>query len=350
MASLPTYAPGELVDDQYEVREFLGTGENGDVYRVFDLHLETEVALKLLKPNKGASLDWREAQILQRLRSDYILEVKNAAVIPGLDIRYITTAVAEGKDCETASGAYGVPVRTAMRWAQQASSGLARIHDERLLHRDVKPANVFLNADAGRALIADLGMAAAMDDDGETDRDGTPVTAAPELWTGGRCSVASDIYSMGITAFYFLTATWPRPNPSRKQLIANALAGTGPTLAEIAPHVPLQVARVVNRALSLEPTARQQSAAELAAEFGKCGEDRGRPWCRSDEHPGHHLCLRGDSYRGKAGVLLCIVPDGQRFAVRAVKDPSGNRIHSAERPAKPLAAALSAVRVLVRTL
>jgi len=146
VAAVPTFQVDDLIDDQYKVIKHLGSGSNGQVYRVLDEHLQFEVALKLLNPKPGQAKDWREAQALQRLRSEFILRVYNAAVIPGIDIRYLTTALADNGDCDSATGQHGVPVRLAMRWCQQASSGLARVHDDGLLHRDIKPANVFLSS------------------------------------------------------------------------------------------------------------------------------------------------------------------------------------------------------------
>ena len=324
MTSLVRYAVGEIIDDQYEVRAFLGSGTNGDVYRVLDMHLNVELALKLLDPSSGVG-DWKEAQALQALRSDYILEVRNAAVIPGVDVRYITTAIAEGGDCGAATPTRGLSVRQALQWCQQATNGLARVHDERLVHRDIKPANIFLNAD-GQALLGDFGHAALMDDANSAAPFGTPTTAAPEVWSGEQCTVVSDIYSMGATAFYLLTGQWPRPGRDSAAVKANAIAGTGPRLADIAPHLPLRVVRTVERAMAMNPSDRHQRADDLGAEFGVCGRELGRPWQHNEEHPGHHMCLTGDKHEGRSAIQVCVVPDGRRFSVAAAKPPSGRPI------------------------
>lgn len=346
MTGLIRYAVGDLIDSQYEVREFLGSGANGDVYRVFDTYLEVECALKLLDPMPGVG-DWKEAQSLQALHSDYILEVRTAAIIPGVDVRYITTAVAEGGDCRAATPARGVSAHQALRWCQQASNGLARVHDERLLHRDIKPANIFLRSD-GRALLGDFGMAAAMDTADSADADGTPVTAAPELWSGGRCTVASDIYSMAASAFFLLTGEWPRPGKDNAEVKANAVAGIGPSLGDLAPHLPLRLIRTVDRGLSLDAAARHPTAAELAADLGVCGRELRRGWQRTDDHPSHHACFTGEPYKGRSAIQVCVVPVGRRFAVEAFKRPSGLRVHDMTRDPKPLAATLSAVRAMIR--
>jgi eukaryotic-like serine/threonine-protein kinase len=156
---------------------------------VVDEYLDNEVALKLLAPKAGQPATWDEAQILEQLRSEYLLPVLNADVVPGGDLRYITTRLMTGGDLEDAGLPRGVPPEQAIRWGQQLGHGLDRVHAADLVHRDVKPANGFL--DSGQvALLGDLGMAAAVGPDGSAPPYGTFATVAPEvLGAGGRCSV-----------------------------------------------------------------------------------------------------------------------------------------------------------------
>lgn len=343
-------APGALIDGRYTVLEHLGGGSAGEVYRVRDENFQTEVALKLLKPRAGAPPTWDEARALLRLSSEFILPVLNAAVISGVDIRYIVTDLAKGGDLSHAAAPTGAPIRTALAWGQQLASAVARVHDDGLLHRDVKPANAFLSG-KGTALLADFGMAAAMDAAGTAAPDGTPVTCAPEIWAGGRCTVQTDVYSLGATLFYLLTGDWPRPGATQAQVAAAAQAGRGPAVTDLAPHVQRPVVLVVNKALALSPADRYATAADLAAALGSAGQTVARDWQRTDEHPGHRACLRGGPAGPKAGLVLCLEPGTPgRWDLRAVRDPSGRRIRGVELSGLAPAEADRALRAAVPRL
>jgi serine/threonine protein kinase len=332
----------KLHDDRYEVLEFLGGGTYGEVYRVWDDNLKSEVALKLLKPRAGIPLDWAEAQTLQRLHSDFLLEVLNAAVIPGVDLRYFTTPIAAGGDLSKATGPHGQPVHQALRWCQQAATGLARMHDGGLLHRDVKPLNVFLDGQ-GNALLGDVGIAAAMDAAGTAAPDGTQHTCAPEVFAGGRCSVRGDVYSLGVTAFYALTGTWPRDGADKNEIAQNAMAGRGPKLSDLAPHVPRQAILVVNKAIALNPAARYPTAGALAADLGRAARVVSREWQRTDIHPNHHLCIEGTVTSSRCAVNACLVPNGRHLDL-IVAEHSGRRQKRNERYGLTAGQALSAMR------
>src|SRR5580658_1805964 len=89
---------GSRIADRYLVVKHLGGGTYGDVYHVIDEHLGNEVALKLLKPQAGQPATWDEAQILEQMRSEYLVPVLNADVVQGSDLRYITTTLMTGGD------------------------------------------------------------------------------------------------------------------------------------------------------------------------------------------------------------------------------------------------------------
>lgn len=162
MSALPAAQAGDRIDGRYQVLGRLGSGSTGDVFRVADDHLGNEVALKLLTPKQNEPATWDEAQVLERLRSPYLLRVLNADLVDDTDIRYITTPVITGGDLEDVADGFGVDSLSAVRWGEHLGYGLDRMHREGLLHRDVKPGNAYLD-DNGDVLLGDLGMAAAMD-------------------------------------------------------------------------------------------------------------------------------------------------------------------------------------------
>jgi len=208
---MPLIGP-TIIAGRYQIQAPLGGGHQGDVYRVRDLHEGDIVALKLIRRVATGGL-WTEAQILRRLSDPHILPIRNADVASGQP--YLVTDLAEHGTLEnrlTGAGARGLEVDEVIRWIRHAAYGIARAHQLRLTHNDVKPANLFLNAEA-ECMVGDFGMAALITPGAASVRPpgGTPETAAPEVaagWgtTAATASEQSDVYSLGATAFWLLAA------------------------------------------------------------------------------------------------------------------------------------------------
>lgn len=321
MAGLASVKVGTLIGARYEVVSKLGGGTSGDVYRVLDKHLNTEVAIKLLKPVSGQPATWDEAQALKRLGSEYLLRVFNADVIEGSDIRYITTPLMTGGDLEKAARPHGVDAITALRWAQQAGHGLERIHAEGMLHRDVKPGNIFLDS-AGDALLGDLGLTVHADAHGRAAAMGTFATVAPELLGGALCSISTDVYSLAATTFFLLSGHYPSgpfsldPTARRDRIVQASFD----KLRDAAPHVPQKLVAVVERSLSADPDLRATSARQFANALADC-RHRGRAWQRVPSHPGHDCCFRGGATGNAKPVNLCVVPEPKgHFGIEVILD------------------------------
>jgi serine/threonine protein kinase len=341
---------GSRIAGRYLVVNHRGGGSDGDVYHVIDEHLGNEVALKLLAPKAGQPATWDEAQILEQIRSEYLLPVLNADVVPGGDLRYITTTLMTGGDLKDVADPRGVSPQQAVRWGQQLGHGLDRVHAANLVHRDVKPANAFL--DSGRAaLLGDLGMAAVMGPDGTAPPDGTYATVAPEvLAPPRRCSVRSDVYSLGATVFYLLTGEYP---VSHKQtpaaMAAQIVAGQRRKLRDLAPQVSLSLGRVVERALSANPANRQPDALTLANQLAGCQNHR-RTWQRVAEHPSHQMCFRGDATRTAQAVDVCVVPTSSRKVAIMVQNSGGQHVRRFERTDVAARRGASVLRELLRQI
>lgn len=312
---------GGRIADRYRVVKSLGSGTYGDVYHVIDEHLGNQVALKLLKPQAGQPATWDEAQILEQLRSEYLLPVLNADVVPGSDLRYITTTLMTGGDLASAANPRGVSTQQAVRWGQQLGHGLDRIHSAGLVHRDVKPGNGFLDSD-GAALLGDLGMVAVVDPiSGTAPRDGTLATVAPEvLGEPGRCSVRSDIYSLGVTVFYLVTGEYPIDHTQGpRQVAAQTIAGQRRRLRDLAPHASPSLGRVVELALSTDPACRQPDALTFANQLSACTH-YGRAWKRIAEHTDHQMCFEGDATKTAKAVTVCVTTGRKHSDILVVND------------------------------
>jgi serine/threonine-protein kinase len=309
MAGLAGVVVGNLICARYRIMSKLGDGSNGDVYRAHDEHLDKEVAIKLIEPQPGEAATWDEARALEQLRSRYLLPVFNADVVAGSDIRYITAPVMAGGDLEKAASPHGVDSVKAVDWTQQAAYGLERIHAEGMLHRDVKPGNIYL--DDSRVLLGDFGMVVRVDARGNAPRQGTIATVAPEVLRGGECSVASDVYSLAATSYYLVTGQYPSGPRSLdlKPRSDRVLAGKFDKLRDVAPHVSQSLAQIIERSMSVDPAQRAASAQEFASQLADCRQHR-RAWLRVASHAGHDLCFEGSATKSAKALTLCVLPEG----------------------------------------
>ncbi|MFI5810272.1 serine/threonine-protein kinase [Streptomyces sp. NPDC051643] len=340
---------GNRISDRYKVLERLGRGSGGEVYRVEDEHLCTEVALKLFEPLPGQPATWDEAQVLQQLQSQYLLAVYNADIAGGTDIRYITMPVMDG-DLELAATPFGVAAAKAVHWGQQLGYGLERIHAAGLLHRDVKPGNAFVDT-GDDVLLGDLGFAVRMDADGQTVANGTLATVAPEVLSTGKCSVASDVYSLAATMFYLLSGQYPNGPLSlgrhaRKDRI---LRDQFDKLRDVAPHVSQSLRSVVERGLSKDPAVRPGSAQDFANQLARCSHHR-RPWRRTAAHDGHDQCFEGGAAGSAKEISVCVLRDVRGHSSIEVRHATGRRLRQHEKSGLQRDHALAALRSLFRGL
>lgn len=311
MSKAPVYPSGTTINDRYVFGDKLGA--DGSVYEAYDRHLDAQVALKVLHPIGGAAQSWDEAKRLEHLRSRFLVDVINAEVITSSDLRFIVTPLLVGGDLESAAANVGLSLRDAVRFAQQIATGVGRIHAAGMVHRDIKPANVLLQGE--EILVSDLEMCEILDATGHASRNGSWCTLAPEVaLDDGLCSVRSDVYSLGATAFYLLSGEYPvdrrLPRPEQKQLIER---GEIRDIRRLAPHVPQSVGTVIRRALAFDPNRRFATAEDVGNALAHAVKGR-RNW-RRVQHPGHVHCLSGDPFGGRAAVAVCTVVNGRRIDV-----------------------------------
>ena len=253
--------------NRYEIIEQLGSGANGFVYRVRDQKLGRPLALKLLQHAQDESLVIREAHALTALESPYVLRVFNAGIYG--DVPFLATEIAVlGSTEDQIQVGVGVAPHSAVRWVRQTLVGLDYCHRTRVLHRDITPANVFLNS-TDHALLGDFGIAANLEDDGAASRAGNQRTLAPEGFSG-RLTPLSDVYSAGVTLWRLLTGQWPYDADTEAKLAVKVRQGERPRLRDLAPHVHRSIAGVVESALDPDPTRRPASAATMEALLAEC--------------------------------------------------------------------------------
>lgn len=300
---------GDLIDSRYELLSGLGSGAFGEVWRAFDRNRGHEVALKLMEATAEDDA-WAEATMLTRLESPNILRVNKAAL--AIDVPYLDTALAESGTAADLAGSNGLAPAAAVRVMRGLLCGLGVVHEHRILHRDIKPSNVFMTR-TGDAQLGDFGVAAPMEADGTASVHGDPNIRPPEAFDrgGGRSSVASDIYGAGLT-FYALLAGWLPfdfwSDPAWSEPIAQVRAGAR-DIRDVVPHVSLSLAKVLRKAIALEPDDRWQSAAAFDRALGRlpvlaCDVTQQGP------HAGHERCWRVRRRRDSHEFDVCVAVSG----------------------------------------
>jgi serine/threonine protein kinase len=241
--------PDDLAADRYELREPIGRGGMGVVYRAFDRELERDVAVKVLHahaPGTAARL-LQEARILARLEHPGILPVHDVGTLPDGRVFYVMKLVRGERLDQHLSGAATLLDR--LRTFERLCDAVGFAHAHGVVHRDLKPENVMIGA-FGEVLVLDWGVAHARDA-ALAERGtilGTPEFMAPEQSAGARVDERADIYALG-GILSFLLCGEPR------------LGGRA--------DVPRALAAVVKRAQAEAPSDRYATAGELASEVGR---------------------------------------------------------------------------------
>jgi Tol biopolymer transport system component len=246
----------------------------GEVYRASDSRLNRDVAIKLIAETFARNATRlrrfeQEARAAGQLNHPNILSVYDVGVDDGRP--YIVSELLEGRSLREALTTGGVPWRTAVTWARQIVEGLAAAHDKRIVHRDIKPDNVFVTTD-GRVKILDFGIAKLTAEEQQavpawsaTDTAdgvvvGTAAYMSPEQIRGEALDGRSDLFSVGALLYEMLAGRAAFARPTQAETMAAVLK----EFPEVPTETPAGLARIVSRCLEKAADARFQSARDLA--------------------------------------------------------------------------------------
>jgi eukaryotic-like serine/threonine-protein kinase len=243
----------------------VGHGGFGEVYRAWDRHLQREVALKLLLPGAVSG----EAEYEAMLREARALaSVRHPNIVPvyGIDrhdgrVGFWTDFV-RGKTLSVLvreQGTFGA--REAALIGLDVARALSAVHRAGLLHRDIKAENV-MREEGGRILLMDFGLSAL--EQRQTNIAGTPNYMAPELFEGGKSTVASDIYAMGVLLYFLVAGDYPVHLGGLTPRAALDAFPRRKPLMDLRPDLPESLLRTVSTATDMDPAKRFQSAGQLA--------------------------------------------------------------------------------------
>ena len=251
------------------LRKSIGSGTFGEVYVAWDSRLDREVALKLLHaadPASPASSIIAEGRLLARVRHPNVVTVFGA---DRLDGRVgIWMELIEGRtlaDIVREHGPLGAAEATVI--GADLCCALAAVHASGLLHRDVKAQNVMREA-GGRVVLMDFGAGRENDaTPGGRELAGTPAYLAPEVLRGGPASVRSDIYSLGVLLYFLVTGSYPVTAATVTGIAHAHVNRERRRLVDLRRDLPDAFVRVVERAISVDPGDRYDSAGTLQSEL-----------------------------------------------------------------------------------
>jgi len=265
--------PGTLFANRYEVKEVLGMGGMGVVYRAFDRELREAVAIKTLRPEAlagdGVALERfkQEIRLARKIAHRNVVRTYDLGEANGL--YYLTMEYVEGTSLKQLIATRGpLPVPVTLAIGKQLCRALEVAHEQGVIHRDIKPQNLVVEP-SGVLKVMDFGIARLANrttDPGLTKEGmsiGTPDYMSPEQLSGKELDARSDLYSAGVVLFECLTRRLPFEAATTYAVIAKQLEGAPPDPRTLNQDVPEALAQVILRAMAKEPVDRYQTAAEM---------------------------------------------------------------------------------------
>src|SRR3954468_14597243 len=256
---------------QYEVVRLLGRGGMGVVYLAREPFLDREVAVKVLPADlaSGNARDrfLREARTAARLSHPHIVPLHTFG--QSGDVLFYVMGYVEGESLEAKLRRVGrMPADQARRVIDEISDTLQYAHSMGVVHRDLKPDNILLDRHTGRALLTDFGIAKQRADTATLTRTGmivgTPHYMSPEQAAGGDgIDGRTDIYALGVIAYRMLTGHLPFRGTSMQEILSQHAVATPIAPSKTDETIPLELDRVVMRALAKDPADRWPTAAMI---------------------------------------------------------------------------------------
>ncbi|MFE9693562.1 protein kinase [Micromonospora sp. NPDC005806] len=261
-----------VLSGRYRLDDRVATGGMGDVWRATDLVLGRQVAAKILLPALVSDPDFiarfrAEARIMASLRNPGIVQVFDCGedeLPDGGRADYLVMEFVDGEPLSRRIEAAGqLEVAETMSIVAQVAQALHAAHSRGIVHRDVKPSNLLVQAD-GTVVLVDFGVARSTNVTSITSTNAVPGTAlymAPEQAAGRPVSGATDIYALGAVAYCCLTGTPPFTGDNPLQVAVRHLDDEPPELPE---EIPPVVRELVARALAKDPADRYPTGAAMA--------------------------------------------------------------------------------------
>ncbi len=269
-----------LADDRFKIVARVGEGSMAIVYRAFDHRLETEVVVKV--PKKHKLLDdglrerfRRESRLLVQLQHPHIVSILDIGLhsnIPFVVMQYLSGGCLSDKMQARNGQPTALPVDSIKTWLLQIARALDFAHQRKVVHRDVKPANILFD-ETGNAFLADFGLTKIMYGEPEENAAdetaagfvvGTPNFVAPEIVLGSDYDGRADQYSLAITVYNTLVGTPPMLGKTPSATMVNQTRRVLPLISDVRKSVPVTTAQALAKALKKKPDERFLTCEEFA--------------------------------------------------------------------------------------
>jgi tRNA A-37 threonylcarbamoyl transferase component Bud32 len=264
---------GTLLNDRFRLEEKIGSGGMSTVYRAFDEVLERSVAIKIMHREISDDPDQlerfrREARAVARLNNPYVVTVIDAGEDEGYP--FIVFEYVAGETLKERIKRVGrLPAGEAIAYAIEIGRALAAAHNERLIHRDVKPQNVLIDSE-GRPKVTDFGIARSLETEGLTATGrvlGTTDYVAPEQAMGEAATEQSDVYALGVCLYEMLTGEVPFKADTQVGVAMKHVRDPLPDVRAIRPELSAATGAIVERATAKEPEHRYATVDEMLADL-----------------------------------------------------------------------------------
>lgn len=283
-----------VVADRYGLVQQIGHGAMGFIWEAIDRHLQRRVAVKVMTQDHMASSMARvrferEAKAIAQLRNPHVVQIYDYGIDEGTP--YIVMELLEGEDLDSRlEREKQMPLGVLASVVKQAALGLAAAHAKGIVHRDFKPANIFVaQTDAGEVVkILDFGVVAMLSEpDIDTEDEslgqtaagtivGTPLYMSPEQIRGGVVDHRSDLWSLAVVAYRALTGAHPFAGQWLGMLMVRICTEAFTPASTVAPYLSAEVDKFFERALAKDPDKRFRNAREFANAFVALTEHRER--------------------------------------------------------------------------
>lgn len=262
----------------YHILEKLGEGGMGVVYRAEDVRLERQVALKFLHPEATRDPD-SKARFLREAQAAAALDHPNICTVHEIDEdggqMFLVMAFVEGETLRQKIARRPLPLGEAIELAAQIGEGLRTAHDRGIVHRDIKSANIMITG-RGQPKVMDFGLAhlagkARLTRTGSTV--GTPAYMSPEQASGKEVDRRSDIWSLGVVFYEMITGRLPFEGDHDAAIIHAVLNKDPEPLTALRSGVPVELDRVVSKALEKSPRDRYGHVEEMVVDLRRLQRD-----------------------------------------------------------------------------
>jgi len=270
---------GELIADRYRVVSLLGVGGMGAVYRARDETLDSDVVLKIIRPEFAASPDLlarfqNEARLGKMITHQNVCRLYEFVEADGFCFLTMEYVAGEPLD-EWLNKNSPAPIEWTVDILGQVAAGLAAAHAKGVVHRDLKPANVLIAAD-GNALVLDFGIAKKLGGSDLTQQGytvGTPDYMAPEQLAGGEIDARTDVYALGLLAHLMLVGSLPGVTFAQTEHGMHRQRAAHVPLRGERPDVSAALDRLVSTCLETDPELRFRDARAVVDALGRLDDD-----------------------------------------------------------------------------